>query len=141
MKWKIFNVGVIVVSFFSALLCVDISGLGGNKPSLSFCLAIVGFVAAGVMIVCFLQDIVERGRLWLRPSLDNAISFSRQPLQLYMMTAHVLGAMALGALLNGWWMGRISWNWSIYACMAVGAYLGVSLSMRLFKRHMVERRP
>ncbi|WAT14760.1 hypothetical protein [Xanthomonas fragariae] len=73
---------------------------------------------------------------WISPSISNKTHLNGQPLQFYMMAAYIIGAMALGMLVRNLFFHISSFDWSFYACIGFGAYIGVLFCLLLFKNRL-----
>lgn len=134
------SLGLIVVSFLSGPLLVEVMRFDDKAPALSFVIAVPSFVAFGVILTCFMADLAEDpGRVWQRPSLGNSsfVSVMKQPLQVFAMNAHVMLAFAAGSMVYAFVLVERRWEWVLFSCVAIGIYFGLYLAARIFKERII----
>ncbi|WP_146084141.1 hypothetical protein [Xanthomonas albilineans] len=137
MSWRFFNIVVLFISLVGSIFSRVLPGFEYYNFN-CFGLGLISLLAmVGVIFTCAMSNyMMDSEFFWDYPSISGRLDMVGQPFQLYAGVSCVAIAMALGTLFRNFIFGIQSLDWSFYACIGVGVFIGLFLCLKLFKNRL-----
>ncbi len=132
------RIAVTLLSCLSAYFAVIPSHPDFFHPApVTFVLEIVGIVAAGlIFVLSFSSRSMLSSELWKRPSWYLSPFDRKQPIVFFDFASYCVASYGLGGAVVSTFGPRPNWSWEIPVSAGIGVWLGVRLSLLVFRGRM-----
>lgn len=126
------NISVLLVAFVTGFVTAFYWQII-DSVRMNFVFTMIGLCCIAVFAMCAIANsISSHDEKWILPNLAARADGVSQPLQLYWFSALTFGSLALGNFLGKLFTPHENVSFVLLACIAIGAWLGVRISVACF---------